>query len=255
MRQAVRVSTSSTSAAERAGERGGPNDVTLFGHWICPYSVRVSFALAQREIAHDLVDVPPTAARPKGFVVPEEFVAHSPKGEIPLVRIGTEYRADSLPILEWLEDSRSASPLLPGDAVGRARVLERATWIDREVFPPMIGVYYGTRTDAIERSSAALTAALGRMGQWLNDGSWLAGSGPSLAEAVVVPVYARLEGLAALGFTGHLDHRVADHLERCRDLPGGSAVWWTATQTDEFVHRFERYRAIVAGSTSDQPDE
>jgi hypothetical protein len=254
MRQAVRVSMASTSTRERAGERGGPDDVTLFGHWICPFSVRVSFALAQREIPHHVVDVPPTAARPKGFVVPEEFVAHSPKGEIPLVRIGTEYRADSLPILEWLEDRRSASPLLPGDAAGRAFVLERAAWIDREVFPPMIGVYYGTRTDAIERSSAALTDGLERMGQWLDDGSWLAGPGPTVAEAVIVPVYARLEGLVALGFTGRLDHRVAEHLERCRDLPGGSAVWWTAAQTDEFVNRFERYRAIVAGSTSDQAE-
>ena len=46
----------------------GSGDVTLFGHWICPYSVRVSFALAERDIAHDVVDVPPTAARPPGWL-------------------------------------------------------------------------------------------------------------------------------------------------------------------------------------------
>ena len=44
--------------------------VTLFGHWICPFSVRVEFALAQRGIEYTVVDVPPRAVRPKGFVVP-----------------------------------------------------------------------------------------------------------------------------------------------------------------------------------------
>ena len=65
--------------------------VTLFGHWICPFSVRVEFALAQRGIEYTVVDVPPRAVRPKGFVVPEEFIAHSPKLEVPMVKIDGEY--------------------------------------------------------------------------------------------------------------------------------------------------------------------
>jgi glutathione S-transferase len=79
-------------------------DVVLFGHWICPFSVRVEFALAQKEIAYSLVNVPPRAVRPKGFVVPEEFIAHSPKLEVPMVRVGETYLADSIPILQWLEE-------------------------------------------------------------------------------------------------------------------------------------------------------
>ncbi len=217
--------------------------VTLYGHWICPYSVRVSFALAERRIAHDLVDVPPTAVRPRGFVVPPEFVAHSPRGEIPMVRIGDDYRADSLPILEWLEESVPGRPLLPVGDAARARVRRRMAWIDTRVFTPMVGVYYGTDADRIARAGEELAAALCEMGEWLDGADWLAGDGPTLAEATVVPVYVRLPALARLGFAGPVDARVAAHVERCAGLEGWAHVAWTAAQTDELVGRFERYRA------------
>jgi len=225
------------------GLHGHP--VTLFGHWICPYSVRVSFALAERRIPHDVVDVPPTAVRPPGFVVPDEFVAHSPKGEIPMVRVGGEHRADSIPVLEWLETCVSGRPLLPPGDDDRALVRVRTAWIDAHVFPPMIGIYYGTGHDRIARASDELATALAVMGGWLDDADWLAGDGPTLAEAVVVPVYVRLEALARLGFHGAVDPRVARHAERCRGLGGWPAVAWTSAQTDEVVGRFERHRANI----------
>ena len=50
------------------------SDVTLYGHWTCPFVHRVAWALAERGIDHDHVDVPPSAVRPRGFVLPEEFV-------------------------------------------------------------------------------------------------------------------------------------------------------------------------------------
>jgi len=224
-----------------------PPPVTLFGHWICPYSVRVSFVLAERRIAHDVVEVPPTAVRPSGFVVPHEFVEHSPKGEIPMVRVGDAYRADSLPILEWLETCVPGRPHLPADDASRTLVRERTAWIDAHVFPPMIGVSYGTRPDRIGRASAALEAALGELGSWLDGGTWLAGGAPTLAEAAVVPVWVRLEALARLGFTGRVDDRVAAHVDRCRGLDGWARVAWSDNQTDELVGRFERYRANVHG--------
>ena len=232
--------------AERVTHRTPPGDsgaVTLFGHWLCPYSVRVSFALAERAVAHDVVDVPPTAARPPGYVVPTEFVEHSPLGEIPMVRIGAEYRADSLPILDWLEDQVAGAPLRPSDPTERQRVHDMTSWIDAHVFPPMIGVYYGTRPERIAEAAAALTAALAGLGDRLVDGPWLVGPGPTLAEATVVPVYVRLDGLVRLGFDGVVDPRVSAHAARVADLAGGRAVAWSTAQTDEFVGRFEAYRA------------
>jgi glutathione S-transferase len=222
---------------------GAVDHVTLFGHWICPSSVRVSFALAERGITHDLVDVPPTAARPPGYVVPPEFVEHSPRGEIPLVRIGSEYRADSLPILEWLEERIDGRSLLPSDPGERTRVFDAMAWIDARVFPPMIGVYYGTHAERIAASAADLADALVALGDRLGDGRWLVGEGPTLAEATVEPLYVRLDGLVRLGFDRPLDPRVAAHRARVAQLDGGRAVAWSTAQTDEFVGRCEAFRA------------
>lgn len=224
----------------------GPRpEVTLYGHWICPYSVRVSFALAERRIAHDVVDVPPSAVRPAGFVVPPEFVDHSPRGEIPMVRVGGAYRADSLPILEWLEACVPGRPLLPDDEADRAAVRATMAWVDGVVFPPMIGVYYGIRPDRIARASDALAAALVELGTRLSGDGWLAGGAPSLAEAALIPLYVRLDALRLLGYAGPVDPTVARHLDRCTALEGWAHVAWSEAQSDELVGRFQRHRAAV----------
>lgn len=218
-----------------------PAPVALFGHWICPFSVRVEFALAQRGIAYEVVDVPPSAVRPRGFVVPDEFVQHSPRLEVPMVRIGDRYLADSIPILLWLEAEFDDRPLLPADHAHDVRA--RIGWIDRHVYRPMIGVYYGIEPSQIATSSEALEAALGQVAEWVADG-WCVGSEPSLCEALLVPLYVRLEGLRRLGCTATMPGPVLDHLERCRATVGWQVVEWSTEQIDEFVGRFEKYRSI-----------
>ena len=218
--------------------------VTLFGHWICPFSVRVEFALAQRGIDYAVVDVPPRAVRPRGFVVPEEFIAHSPKLEVPMVKIDGEYLADSIPILEWLEEKFTDSSLLPADNAGQAIVRERVDWMNKYVYRPMIGVYYGTDVELIHKSSVAFMAAMETVAQWLQVTPWLAGETPTLAEAIMAGVYTRLDGLRQLGLTGELPSTVQKHLERCTHLVGWDTVRWTTEQTNEFVGRFLKYREI-----------
>ena len=224
------------------------SSVTLFGHWICPFSVRVEFALAQRGIDYTVVDVPPRAVRPKGFVVPEEFITHSPKLGVPMVKIDGEYLADSIPILEWLEEKFTASSLLPADNAGQAVVRERVHWINKYVYRPMIGVYYGTDVALIQESSDAFMTAMETVSQWLRDTPWLAGESPTLAEAIMAGVYTRVDGLRQLGLTGELPVLVEQHLERCTQLAGWGKVRWTAEQTSDFVGRFLKYREIQNSS-------
>ena len=204
--------------------------VTLFGHWICPYSVRVEFMLAHLELRYETIEVPPTAARPKSFVVPEEFVANSPKGEIPMIRTDSRYLTDSLPILHFLNPEESPT----------AR--DAARWVDAAVFPPMIGVYYGTDDVQIQRSINGLDAALGELETRLASSDWLAGTEASTAEAALVPFYVRLDGLRALGFASALPPLVEAHVDRVLGLPAGRRVQWSSEQTNEFVSRFSTYR-------------
>lgn len=217
-------------------------DVALYGHWICPFVTRVQFALHQRGIDHELVNLPPSAVRGPDFELPAAFVKHSPRLEVPMVRVGQEYLADSIPILEWLETKVSANSLLPEDADAQALVRERMAWIDTNAFRPMGGVYYGTDPERIARASDKLGEALAEMGRWAAADGWLAGPEPTLAEAVAISIHVRLQGLQRLGFSHDVSPEFTAHGDRCRELPGWPAVAWSAEQTDEFVGRFEAYR-------------
>lgn len=216
-------------------------DVALYGHWICPFATRVQFALHQRGIAHELIDLPPSAVRDADFELPPEFIEHSRRLEIPMLRIGDRYLADSIPILEWMETEIPDHPLLPADAPARALVRERMAWIDRHAFRPMVGVYYGTEPDRIARAQT-LAEALAEMGQWAEETGWLAGPDVTLAEAVAMPIHIRMAGLRRLGFTAEIPSSFAAHGERCRYLRGWADVAWSAEQCDEFVGRFTAYR-------------
>ena len=209
--------------------------VTLFGHWICPFSVRVEFALAQLGISYEVVDVPPTAARSKDFVVPEEFVVNSPRAEIPMIREGGRYLADSIPILERLYLSVGAL----SDAA-----LEEARWVDKNIFAPMIAIYYGVNPESIRRASDRLVDSLTELATKLEPTGWLVGDGASIAEAALIPFYVRLDGLRSLGFEGGVPGLVEDHAARCLALPGGEAVRWSDEQQSEFSGRFHKYREL-----------
>jgi len=209
--------------------------VTLFGHWICPFSVRVEFALAQLGISYEVVDVPPTAVRPKDFVIPEEFLANSPRAEIPMIREGGRYLADSIPILERLYLSVGA---LSGDSLKAAR------WVEKNIFPPMIAIYYGVNPESIRRASDRLVDSLGDLATKLEPTGWLVGDGASIAEAALIPFYVRLDGLRSLGFEGELPRLVQDHVARCLGLPGGEVVRWSDEQQSEFSGRFHKYREL-----------
>ncbi len=159
-----------------------------------------------------------------------------------MVRIGGEYLADSIPILEWMEDRFPDRALLPPDEPSRALVRERMAWIDANAFRPMVGVYYGTDPERVARAGAKLADALTEIGRWTQASGWLAGPEPTLAEAVAMPIHVRMEGLRRLGFDADVSPAFAAHGERCTSHAGWSAVEWSSDRTDEFVARFSAYR-------------
>jgi glutathione S-transferase len=218
--------------------------VRLFGHWTCPYVNRVAFALGQRTVDYTLVDVPPSAVRPEGFVLPDEFIAHSPRLEVPMVCVDGAYLADSIPVLRFLEERVDAPPLLPG---GREElVLERVARLDEFLMRSMGGVAYGVDPDRIDRAAGRLAEAFDQMAGWLRESLWLAGSEPTLAEAIAVPIYLRLPGLIALGFDRPLPTEVERHRAATLALPGGRHVAWSAEQHAEYLGRHQKARRLAS---------
>lgn len=214
--------------------------VRLFGHWTCPYVNRVDFALGQRGIDFGLVNVPPSAVRPKNFVLPEEFIAHSPRLEVPMVCVDGDFLADSIPVLCFLEERIDAPPLLPPDQTDS--VLQRVARLDEILMRNMGGVAYGVEPTKVDRAARRLAEGFEEMAGWLQEAPWLAGPDPTLAEAIAVPIYLRLPGLTALGFDRSLPTEIERHRAATLALPGGRHVAWSADQEAEYLGRHRKAR-------------
>ena len=93
--------------------------VVVYEHPLSPYAQKVKIALIEKGVDFD-------ARLPAGIGSGEteaEFAAASPRGEVPAFVEGEDVRLfDSSVILEYIEERWPKPPMLPKDAVERARV-------------------------------------------------------------------------------------------------------------------------------------
>jgi maleylacetoacetate isomerase len=106
--------------------------LTLHGYWRSSAAWRVRIALALKGVAHA------QAFRHlrKGEQSAPDFRALNPQGLVPALEVaGQGALAQSLAILEWIEETLPGPKLLPADAWGRARVRGLGQIIACEVHP------------------------------------------------------------------------------------------------------------------------
>jgi maleylpyruvate isomerase len=109
--------------------------VRLHGYWRSSSTWRVRIGLHWKGIPfeHRLVNLLAGEQRR------EEHLAVSPMGHVPLLEVEeggrTLYLAQSMAILEWLEERVPSPPLLPADPDGRARVRRLAEHVNSSIQP------------------------------------------------------------------------------------------------------------------------
>ncbi len=103
----------------------------LYGYWRSSATYRVRIALALKGIAYDSHAVDLTKDEQKA----PAHLARNPQGLVPALAIDGLELTQSLAIIDYLDETRPEPPLLPGDAVGRARVRTIAQAIAMEVHP------------------------------------------------------------------------------------------------------------------------
>jgi maleylacetoacetate isomerase/maleylpyruvate isomerase len=105
--------------------------VQLYSYFRSSASFRVRIALGLKGLAYDYVPV--QIARNEQFGA--SFDALAPAHLVPLLKDGDALLNQSLAIIEYLEETHPQPPLLPADALGRARVRALAQDIACEIHP------------------------------------------------------------------------------------------------------------------------
>jgi maleylacetoacetate isomerase len=103
----------------------------LFNYFRSSASYRVRIALALKGLDYDYKAV----HLPKNEQLQESYAAVSASRLVPLLVDGEHHVTQSLAIIEYLDETHPEPPLLPKDALGRARVRALALDIACEIHP------------------------------------------------------------------------------------------------------------------------
>ncbi len=103
----------------------------LYGYFrsSASYRVRIALGLKGLSVAHKFVQLP------SGEQNTQEYLRINPAGLVPAWIEGDFHLAQSIAIIEYLEEVHPDPPLLPRDAAGRAIVREIALTIASDIHP------------------------------------------------------------------------------------------------------------------------
>ena len=105
--------------------------ITLYGYWRSSAAYRVRIALALKGLAYETKAVDLRSGAQSGV----GFTMLNPQGLVPYLIDGAVGLNQSLAIIEYLDEVYPATPLLPADPVGRARVRGAALQIACDIHP------------------------------------------------------------------------------------------------------------------------
>jgi len=160
--------------------------LTLVSHKLCPYVQRAAIALAEKGVPFERVTIDLSAK-------PDWFVAISPLGKVPLLRVaqadGPEaVLFESNVICEYIEDTQSGPKLHPADPLVRA---QHRAWMEfgSAILSDLWDVETTQDAEVFEAKRAAVAAKFARVEAALGAGPYFAGERFSLVDAVFAPVF------------------------------------------------------------------
>jgi glutathione S-transferase len=154
--------------------------LTLISHELCPFVQRAAIALEEKGVAFERINV--DLANKPGW-----FLAISPLGKVPLLKVDDAVIFESAVILEYLEETQP-KPLHPADPLTRA---DHRAWMEfgSTMLMDIWNFYMAADEPAFQAKRKALTEKFHRLEQRLGDGPYFDGARFSLVDAVFGPVF------------------------------------------------------------------
>lgn len=103
----------------------------LYHFWRSSASWRVRWALLHKGVAYESVTVDLGSDEQRG----ETHRMRNPIGHVPALEVGGRFLAESMAIVEWLDETYPERPLFPRDAWGRARVRQLCELVNAGIQP------------------------------------------------------------------------------------------------------------------------
>lgn len=197
---------------------------------LCPYTQRAAIQLSEKGIAYERVYID-LANKPSWFL------EISPLGKVPLLRTRGAVIFETSVICEYIEEVESAVPMLPKEAIERARHRgwnEFASAILADVFAFYIAPDAGT----FERKRSDLPARFAWFERHLAQAPYFAGAEFMLVDAAYAPIFRLFDTFDRIGDFGIFDGLHAVHRYR-RVLSDRESVHDAVVS--DYGERFWRY--------------
>ncbi len=169
--------------------------LALVSHHLCPYVQRAAIALTEKRVPFERIHVDLANK-------PDWFLALSPLGKTPVLKVGETPVFESGAILEYLEETRP-NPLHPADPLTRA---EHRGWMEfgSAILNDIAGLYNAPHGPAFSAKAEALSTKFARIEAQLLSGPYFAGPSFSLVDAVFGPVFRYFDVFDRIGDFGIL---------------------------------------------------
>ena len=156
----------------------------------CPYAARVRIVLAEKGIEVEVVEIDLSDR-------PDWLYEKNPAGRVPVIEEDDRPLAESVVIMEFLEERYPEPALLPPDPADRAAV-RLLIFRDDELTDP----YYALRRGE-EGAAEQFDAALARLDMQLSERDFLGGAEFGLADIAFVPWILRARDMLGVELDGY----------------------------------------------------
>lgn len=197
----------------------------LYGTLASPYVARVTLAARYKKL-----DLP--LEMPAGGLKSPGYLALNPFGKMPTLEHGVRHVIESQVICEYLEELYPVPPILPGDALARARARTLSRAVDLYLAPEgnvLFGqlVSGGRDAAAVKAASGKLADVLGGLDGLMAGEPWAAGEF-SLADCTLLPYVVAMKKTLVPAFG------IADPDEAGPRL----AAWWRQVLAEPLTAAF-----------------